>query len=316
MGLNLVLQPSEYIRMVEEQAKTRASGREVAFASCGMVSRIRDLKFSGTPQKLKSLLTGNIIAGTDDCLSLSDFESRGFPIATGRQPDVRSNENLATTLRNLEAVMVVYFSAAFLGVFTEVLKNIEGFARPLELVSADFLKHSVEIVLSKFFRVTRSQKHSYDPSMLMCTPQLCAANLSSFINSLVRDLSDDAERARMEEFYLLHLRIEESSNKALTRSAAKLSNDATANVPQSSDSQAQTVGAVATDTLICGSHLGGLLKAIHSKTKTVFACKAGESCKFEHVTIEGKSKKDILGLIATLPPVMRTPLITAAASRK
>ena len=50
-GLYLVLQPSKYIRMVEEQAKTRASGREVAFASCGMVSRIRDLKFSGTPQK-------------------------------------------------------------------------------------------------------------------------------------------------------------------------------------------------------------------------------------------------------------------------
>ena len=85
----------------------------------------------------------------------------------------------------------------------------------------------------------------------MSTPQLCATNLSSFTNSLVRDLSDDAERARMEEFYLLHLRIEESSNKALTRSAAKLSNNATANVPQSSDSQAQTVGAVATDTLIC-----------------------------------------------------------------
>ena len=29
MGLNLVLQPSEYLRMVEEQAKTRASGREM-----------------------------------------------------------------------------------------------------------------------------------------------------------------------------------------------------------------------------------------------------------------------------------------------
>ena len=160
-------------------AKTRASGREIAFASCGMVSRIRDLKFSGTPQKLKALLTGNIITGTEDCLTLSYFESRGFPIATGRQPDVRSNENLTTTLRNLEAVMVVFFSAAFVGVFTEVLQNIEGFSRPLELVSADFLKHSVEIVLSKFFRVTRSQKHTYDPLMLMSTPQLCASNLSS-----------------------------------------------------------------------------------------------------------------------------------------
>lgn len=39
----------------------------------------------------------------------------------------------------------VIFSA-FLGVFAEVMQNVEGFARPLELVSADFLKHSVEIV--------------------------------------------------------------------------------------------------------------------------------------------------------------------------
>ena len=29
----------------------------------------------------------------------------------------------------------------------------------------------------------------YDPLMLMSTPQLCASNLSRFINSLVRDLS-------------------------------------------------------------------------------------------------------------------------------
>ena len=105
-----------------------------------------------------------------------------------------------------------YFSTAVLGVFTEVFKNIEVFARPLESVSADFLKHSVEIVLSKFCRVVRSQEHLYDPLILMSIPQLCAANLSSFINSLVRDLSDDAERARMEEIYLLH---HQAKNRAI-----------------------------------------------------------------------------------------------------
>ena len=122
--------------------------------------------------------------------------------STGRLPDVRSNENLATTLRNLEAVMVVFFSAAFFGAFSEILGYIEGFARPLELVSADFLKHPVETELSKIFRVTRSQTSNYDVTMLMSTPQLCAANSTNFVNALVKDLSNDVERARSEEFCL------------------------------------------------------------------------------------------------------------------
>ena len=45
------------------------------------------------------------------------------------------------------------------------------------------------------------------------SPKLCAANLSSFINNLVEDLSNDVERARNEEYFLLNLRIEESSSK-------------------------------------------------------------------------------------------------------
>ena len=171
MGKNLESHPTDYVRMIEEQARTRSTAREAAFASCGMVSRIRDLRFSDNQKQLKFLLTGAIITGGVDCLSLHDFESKGFPIATGRLPDVRSNENLATTLRNLEAVMVVFYSPAFLGVLREILGHIEGFARPLDSVSADFLKHSVETELSKFFRVTRSQIYSYDTTMKMSSPK-------------------------------------------------------------------------------------------------------------------------------------------------
>lgn len=88
MGINLELQPTEYLRMIEEQARTRSSAREVAFTSCGMVSRIRDLRFYENPKQLKFLLIGTIITG-GECLNLHDFESRGFPIATGQLPDVR-----------------------------------------------------------------------------------------------------------------------------------------------------------------------------------------------------------------------------------
>ena len=98
MGINLELQPREYLRKIEEQARTRSSAREATFTSCGMVSRIRDHGFYENPKQLKFLLTGTIITGGDERLNLRDFESRGFPIATGPQPDVRNNENLATTL--------------------------------------------------------------------------------------------------------------------------------------------------------------------------------------------------------------------------
>ena len=63
MRMNLESHPTDYVRMIEEQARTRSTAREAAFASCGMVSRIRDLRFSDNQKQLKFLLTGAIITG-------------------------------------------------------------------------------------------------------------------------------------------------------------------------------------------------------------------------------------------------------------
>ena len=132
------------------------------------------------------------------------------------------------------------------------------------------------------------------------------------INNLVKDLSNDIERARNEEYFLLNLRIEESSSK----STAKYSTRQSTASSLSAFSTTTTVTSVAAMEMpLCGSHIGALLKATHSKTKTVFVCKAGDSCKFQHVVIDGKSKKEIIGMIATLPPVMRAALMTAAKKR-
>jgi hypothetical protein len=76
IGADFLLQPNEYYMMIVEQAKTRASGREPAFESCGLADRIRNLRFA------------------------EDLGTRGLPIATGLQPDVNSNVNLADMLRN------------------------------------------------------------------------------------------------------------------------------------------------------------------------------------------------------------------------
>ena len=96
--------------------------------------------------------------------------SPDFRIVTGNQPDVFSNANLGTALRNIEATLVIFLSPEFNGVFTDMLDNLKGFMRPLELVSADFLKHSVVLVLAKFFRVVKSQANTYDLVVNPSTP--------------------------------------------------------------------------------------------------------------------------------------------------
>ena len=156
MGADFLLKPNEYYMMIVEQAKTRASGREPAFESCGLTDRIRNQRFADSPNKLKSMVTGSIFNGLKDSILVEDLETRGLPIATGLQPDVNSNVNLAAMLRNLEAVLVVYFSASFVGVSAGLLEDLEGFKRPLERVSADYLKHSIELELSKVYRIIRN----------------------------------------------------------------------------------------------------------------------------------------------------------------
>jgi hypothetical protein len=70
MGADFLLQPNEYYMMIVEQAKTRASGREPAFESCGLADRIRNLRFADSPNKLKSVVTGSIFDGLKDSIAL------------------------------------------------------------------------------------------------------------------------------------------------------------------------------------------------------------------------------------------------------
>ena len=70
MGADFLLQPNEYYMMIVKQAKTRASGREPAFESCGLADHIRNLRFADSPNKLKSPVTGSIFDGLKDSIAL------------------------------------------------------------------------------------------------------------------------------------------------------------------------------------------------------------------------------------------------------
>ena len=307
MGADLQLQPGEYYRMIEEQAKTRSSGREAAYESCGLADQIRYLKFVGYPEKLKFLLTGTILNGTKDSLTFADFESRNCAVASGRQPDVRSNENLILMLKNLEATMVVFFSPFFQGTFSALLLDLEGFKRPLELVSADFLIHSLEVAFGKFFRVVRSQKNSYDTSLDISGPERCSEYLRFLLSELSNDLSDDHKRSRMEEFFTLRLRKEEAFTRLAKVAPAEKEKTATAvSIPST---------VLRSSKPICGMHIGSQLNAINDRTKAVYECSAGVACRFAHPTVKGKTLKEISSMIAKLPPVMRAALTSVVKKR-
>jgi hypothetical protein len=241
---------------------------------------------------------------------MEDFVAPDFPIATGNQPDVFSNANLGAALRNVEATLVIFLSPAFKGVFTDMLDNLEGFMRPLELVSADFLKHSVVLALAKFFRVVKSQASTYDPAVNLSTPEFCAAYLKAAFSKLSSDLSDDLERKRMEDHYNLSLRkVAEFAKptkptKPVTRGASKALSKA---APGASD--VEVAGA------ICGRHLGEQLGAVYGANRTKFSCAGVSACKKVHVDLSGFSAKKIQELISTMPASMQGALSAAARKR-
>ena len=57
------------------------------------------------------------------------------------------------------------------------IEQYRSFARPLKSVPEDFLKCSVSTVLSKFFRVTLSQRHTYVTMILLSNPRLRVVNI-------------------------------------------------------------------------------------------------------------------------------------------
>jgi hypothetical protein len=57
-------------------------------------------------------------------------------------------------------VLHIVFSDSFENCLEAFIDNLEGIYRPMELVSADCLKHMVEITIRRFFRVVRSVKTS------------------------------------------------------------------------------------------------------------------------------------------------------------
>ena len=82
-----------------------------------------------------------------------------------------------------QVTLEILLSDSFEGVMEAFIADLEGKLRPLELVTSDFLRYSVEEVIKKFFRVIRSEKRGTTPdSYLVSNPAECATFLKEMLS--------------------------------------------------------------------------------------------------------------------------------------
>lgn len=291
MGTDYLLQPEEYRSMIIDQGKTRDDHRHRAFETCGFLDRVQSLGIVQKTPKLKLLLVGSfMIEGSSPTLTLDDFvDGDKICIATG--VCLEQNRPMVAALRNFQLVMQVFFSNAYEGCLDSFIVKLEGSSRPLELVSADFLKYSVEFVLKKFFRIVRSERSSsMSEEISLRNPQLCRLFLVSLFDQLAADLSDNVLRVKEEVHYRVRLAREIGMSPESKSAPSRAKSAPSVNSETAKDASEK----------ICAGHLGRLLKAVNSDGKT-YACVYGKKCKFTHVGLAKKTDQNLLDLIAVMP---------------
>lgn len=98
--------------------------------------------------------------------------------------------------------MQVFFLVPFDGSMAQLISSLNGIKRPLKLVSSDFLVHSIELAMSRFFRAARTEKYStMDPPKCMSTRAACSIYLKQTIAQMIVSLSDHSQRIVDEAHY-------------------------------------------------------------------------------------------------------------------
>ena len=203
-------------------------------------------------------------------------------------------------------------SPQFEGVFNDFIEDLEGSERPLELVAADFLRYSVEEGIRKFCRAVSSERSYIGVPMYSVTePWECASYLSDIFMDLSRNLSDRQTRALEEEYFRAHLIRESRAAIVKVSTPAKTSTSSDRRSPKNptdSDRPRET------PTKTCAGHFGRQLKAFYADGRP-YKCAFGKACKFRHIGKVGKTKQEVLDIIALLPATARADLGTAFGTK-
>lgn len=314
MSTDLVLQPEAYRSMICEQSISQIEDQHPAFTSCGLISRVQSLLVFSNKEKLKLLLTGSILIEglSEPSLNLEEFVTKGAEAITDRaSPCPLHNAGLVSALKNLMMCMHIVFSNSFGDALEEFIDHLEGAQRIMEVVPADFLKHSVELALRKFFRVVRSVKTSALVDMKVSTPQQCATYLAWIFERLAEDLSYHPKMVKMEAYYRCQLsrsraltqtqRPKEATNKVTPEKSVKFVEKTTEDKPVLSKP--------------CAGHLGNQIGAVKQDGRP-YKCVHGAGCTFRHVSITGKTDQRLQDLISTMPAAAQTDLRKAIGTKK
>ena len=302
MGGDLLLQPAEYARIIIEQARTRPQHRDVAFHTCGLLVHVEELGFAYKTEKLRSLINGNVYGvGKGTPVEIQDFESPGSPISTATGVDRLRNRNLVTALENVQLVMEVFYSPAFENALGTFIGHLKSSAQPMMLVTAAYLKHSVELQLTTFFRVVRSKKIHEPPLVALSTPKECAAYLASLFATLAKDLSDHAERKLGEDMFAHSLEMKKAN---ITQERKSVKEPL---IVKEEKSVRVSTGVKS----LCFNFFGQSVKAVHEKTQKPYKCDRGNECIHDHSLSKGLTKKELLKIADSMPYHSRSDCRTA-----
>lgn len=292
MTSDCTVQVEEYLSVLLEQGKTREIYRNPAFHTCSLLDRIGDVSILKDKGKLKNLLIGNFRVGADATITLNDFVPVGVKVSSGQQICTNHNRTLVVALVNFEIAMQILFSESFDGTMAQLISALEGVKRPLELVTSDFLVHTVELAMSRFFRAARTEKgSSMDPPNCMNSPAACSTYLKQIITQVIDSLSDHSQRIVDEAHY-----------------RAWITKDR-ANSPEARNKKASK------PIQICAAHFGSEFGAMNSLTKKPYKCAYGVKCMFSHEVQKGKTPTELADIIGQLPAAMRADLTKAVSSK-
>ena len=283
MGVDYLLQTEKYRALIISEAKSRSELRNPAYTSCGLYDRVYKLQLFTDPGRLKLFLTGNVLTEEIPTLSLADFVG-SQPLLEGEFICPKQNAPLVATLQNLQIVLQVLLSNDFEDSLEPFIAHLQGKLRPLELVKSNLLRFTVEAVLRKFFNVISTiRTPKLTTGFEVRTSAECAVYLRKLFDDLKETLADHQSRGIEESYFHRAVGLNITSvNVAI------------------SDPKLDLPGKKKVSGRPCSGFLGEQLKA-KLTDGSLYKCLYGTECTFRHVSVKGKSEKDILELLAQLP---------------
>jgi hypothetical protein len=319
MTIDMVIQPEGYMSTICEMSDSQPEDVIPAFTSCTLISRMQGVTVFRDKSKLKLLLTGTVLieTSTEPTLTLEDFVTS--PQISNKSTACPSNNlGMVSVLENLQLVLQVVFSDEFSDCFKDFVDKLHGVCRPMFLVPADLLRHSVEMALRKFFRMVRSVKGSSLPDQLsLKTPSLCASYLKSLFVKIAVSLSHFPTMQQHDSYFRFR-RERRKEFEALSKPVERVAKAAMSTVKFQVTEKESIPSAPPPSTKPCSGYMGGLLGAT-KKDGRPYKCDWGSKCSYRHVSPAGKSEEKLLEFADSMSPTARVDLrraIKGASAKK